>query len=76
MFKVIDTNTNEEVDLSDLEKEEWVKSLTYFDLQGFALDDEENLMLIDECGNYIYCPIDRFQVVYDIDFIRRNVFND
>ena len=30
-----------------------------------AFDEDGNLLLMDECGNYAYCPPDRFQVNFE-----------
>ena len=63
-FEVIDTKTNKAPDLRQIAlTEEWAKPLVYCDLDCFALDQDGLLMLFDACGNYVYCPGDRFKVI-------------
>jgi hypothetical protein len=42
--------------------EEWAKNLIYCDISGFAIDEEGQLLLIDDCNNIAYCPPNRFNV--------------
>jgi hypothetical protein len=63
-FVVIDSQTGKEPDLEQIAlKEEWAKNLMYCDMEGFVLDGEGNLFLLDECGNYAAAPEGRFAVV-------------
>ena len=63
-FRVKDKKTGEYPDLEKLALEEdWAKGLIYCDMEGFALLEDGNLVLLDECGNFAYCPFDRFVVV-------------
>lgn len=65
-FRVIDNETNKEADVYEISlNEEWAKSLCYTDMDGFAVTDGGNLILLDECGQYSYCPLDRFTVVWE-----------
>lgn len=65
-FTVIDKKTGEYPDLWKIALEEdWAKSLMYCDMEGFAIEEDGTLILLDECGNHEYCPADRFEVVYD-----------
>ena len=43
-------------------KEEWAKGLVYCDMEGFAFHEDGYLVLLDECGNFAYCPPERFRV--------------
>ena len=62
-FKVFDNNTNKEADPSDIVlHEEWAKNLIYCDMEGFALLEDGTLILLDECGNFVYCSPERFEV--------------
>lgn len=62
-FRVIDKKTNEEADTYNIAlKEDWAKGLMFFDMQGFAILEDGALILLDECGNYAFCPYDRFIV--------------
>jgi hypothetical protein len=64
-FMVIDNKTGEEADAYQIAlKEEWAKGLIYCDIEGFAILEEGNLVLLDECGNVAYCPNNRFTIRY------------
>ena len=63
-FSVIDTATGEYPDLWEIAlKEEWAKSLCYCDMEGFAIEEDGTLILLDECGRHEYCPEGRFEIV-------------
>ena len=65
-FKVIDNNTGKEADIGKIAlKEDWAKGLMYCDMQGFAILDDGNLVLLDECGKYEYCPSERFSIKFE-----------
>lgn len=65
-FKVIDRRTMSEADIGKIAlTEAWADDLTYCDMQGFAIEEDGNLVLLDECGNYAYCPPGRFLIEYD-----------
>lgn len=62
-FKVIDTLTGKEPDVATIAyQEKWAKNLVYCDIEGFFLSEDGELILADECGNYAYCPYNRFKV--------------
>jgi len=64
LFRVIDTKTGKEPDLREIAlNEEWAKGLIYCDMEGFAVLEDGGLMLLDECGNYAFCPAGRFEIV-------------
>lgn len=69
-FKVIDTKTGKEPDLREIAlNEDWAKRLIYCDMEGFAIEDDGTLLLLDECGNYAYPPLGRFKtemIPYDV----------
>lgn len=63
-FTVIDNKTGREADIGKIAlKEDWAKGLMYCDMQGFALLEDGDLVLMDECGKYEYCPSGRFTVI-------------
>lgn len=65
-FRVIDNQTGKEADPNEIaNEEEWADSLVYCDIEGFAILEDGNLILLDECGNYEYCPEGRFTVVFE-----------
>lgn len=63
LFYVIDKETGKEPDLEQIAlTEDWAKDLVYCDIEGFLLSEYGALILADECGNWAYCPPDRFEV--------------
>ena len=65
-FRVIDILTGEEADTYEIAlNEDWAKDLMYCDMEGFAIEEDGSLILIDECGKFEYCPVGRFEVVWD-----------
>lgn len=62
-FRVIDNATGEEADPGSIAlNEHWAKGLMYCDMEGFAVLYDGTLMLADECGQFRFCPIERFRV--------------
>lgn len=65
-FTVIDLQTGKEPDVEQIAlKEDWAKGLVYCDIEGFSILEDGTLYLLDECGNYAYCPGDRFKIVFE-----------
>ena len=65
-FTVIDVKTGQYPDLEYIAlHEEWAKGLIYCDMEGFAVEEDGSLLLLDECDNSRYCPIGRFEIVWD-----------
>ena len=65
-FTVIDLKTGEEADPYEIAlHEDWAKHLMYCDMEGFAIEEDGSLILVDECGRYEYCPVGRFEVRWD-----------
>jgi hypothetical protein len=65
-FHVIDKKTGEEADTYDIARNEnWAKGLIYCDMEGFFIGEDGTLVLLDECGNWTYCPEDRFEIVWE-----------
>lgn len=65
-FSVIDNKTGEYPDLYKIAlKEEWAKGLMYCDMEGFSINEDGQLILSDECGKFVYCPSDRFTIVFE-----------
>lgn len=64
-FDVVDTNTGEYPSLQEIAlNEDWAKNLVYCDMEGFAITEDGNLLLLDECGNFAYPPNGRFQTIH------------
>ena len=62
-FEIIDIKTNAYPNVEKIIlEEEWAKNLIYCDIEGFALTEDGNLVLMDECGNFVYCPNNRFYI--------------
>lgn len=65
-FSVIDRTTGKIADTYEIAlHEDWAKGLCYCDMEGFALEEDGSLMLLDECGKFVYADPDRFEVVWD-----------
>jgi len=62
-FEVIDKTTGQFADIEQIAlTEAWADKLIYCDMEGFALEQDGTLLLLDECGNFAYCPEDRFEL--------------
>lgn len=62
-FTVIDTKTGEYPDLRGIVlNEDWAEGLMYCDMEGFAIQEDGYLILMDECGNCTYAPAGRFEI--------------
>lgn len=65
-FTVIDTKTGKEADEYDIAlHEEWAKHLCYCDMEGWAIENDGTLLLVDECGRFEYADRERFKVVWN-----------
>lgn len=65
-FTVIDRNTGKEADECTIAlKEDWAKSLCYCDMDGFAIQQDGSLILLDDCGKCVWCDRNRFEVRFD-----------
>lgn len=62
-FYVFDKKTGKEADTYEIAlNEDWAKHLMYCDMDGFAIEQDGTLVLIDECGQLAYCSSDRFEI--------------
>jgi hypothetical protein len=65
-FRVIDLQTGQKPDGEQIAlKEDWAKHLIYCDIEGFVVEEDGSLVLLDECGNFAYCPEGRFKVEWE-----------
>ena len=65
-FTVIDTKTGKEADEYEIAlHEDWAKHLCYCDMEGWAIENDGTLLLVDECGRFAYADRERFKVVWD-----------
>jgi len=63
-FTVIDPKTGGYPDLWKIALEEdWAKCLEYCDVDEFAITESGLLILTDDCGNAVYCPDGRFEII-------------
>lgn len=62
-FLVIDNKTKKEANTYKIAKDEkWAHDLIYMDIEGWAIEEDGTLVLLDECGHYAYAPPDRFSI--------------
>lgn len=65
-FIVIDTKTGEEADTYNIAlHEDWANHLCYCDMEGWAIEDDGSLLLVDECGRFAYADRERFKVKWN-----------
>ena len=65
-FIVIESKTGEEADTYDIAlHEDWAKHLCYCDIEGWAIEEDGTLLLVDECGRVAYADRERFKVVWN-----------
>ncbi|MDI6617874.1 MAG: hypothetical protein QME45_04240 [Clostridiales bacterium] len=64
-FEVIDTKTGKKADPMQIAlNENWAKDLVYCDMEGFFVGENGEIILADECGQYVYCDPIRFKVIW------------
>lgn len=64
-FIVIDSRTGKEADEYEIAlHEKWANKLMYCDMEGFAILQDGSLILCDECGQFEYCDMERFKIVF------------
>ncbi len=62
-FRVIDILTGKKADQEKIAlNEKWARNLMYSDMEGFAIQEDGRLVLLDQCGNYQSCQPGRFAV--------------
>lgn len=65
-FTVIDKKTGKEADEYEIAlHEDWAKHLCYCDMEGWAIENDGTLLLVDECGRFAYADRERFKVVWN-----------
>jgi len=66
LFRVVHAETGEPVTAEELEaitlQEPWAKGLIYCDMDGFAVQSDGSLILLDECGRHVYPSPELFRV--------------
>lgn len=48
-------------------KEDWASGLALYCVEGFCMDEDGQLYMVDSCGKMVSCPGDRFKVVLMTD---------
>lgn len=68
-FKVVeDLMTHQEPDIHSIAaNEDWAAHLCEIDMEGFSMNEDGNLLLMDELGNYAYCPANRFRIEVHVE---------
>ena len=64
-FRVIEIASGKEPDFVQICREDWANNLMAMDLEGWMLDEDGELCLADECGNFASAPIGRFRVIFN-----------
>ena len=65
-LKIIDNNTGTAPDINRIvQSEGWASDITLFDIDGFFLSEDGQLVLADNYGNIAIVPEDRFAVEID-----------
>ena len=65
-FIVIDSKTGKEADTYNIAlNEDWAKHLCYCDMDGWAIEEDGTLLLVDECGRFEYADRERFEVEWE-----------
>ena len=65
-FIVIDNKTGKEADTYNIAlHEDWAKHLCYCDMEGWAIEEDGTLLLVDECGRFAYADRERFKVKWE-----------
>ena len=65
-FHVINKRTGKQPNLwLTARRCEWAKHLCYCDMEGFALQEDGTLVLMDECGKVAYPPHGKYEIVWE-----------
>lgn len=63
IFTIIDKRTGEEVDIDNLIEElDLNTNLMVNDIEGFAIGENGEIYLLDECGNFVFVEPDNYDV--------------
>lgn len=55
------------IDYESICKEEWASHLLKYDIDGFWIGEDGQLMLMDDCGKIAFPPSERFKVIFNGD---------
>lgn len=62
-FIVIDNNTNQEISAATIAEIAEKGGLMVSDIDQFAVCEDGNLILLDDCGRFTYCDSSRFRIM-------------
>lgn len=70
VFWVKDKHTSKEANLEEVVLESykgktWASNLVYCDIESWAIDTYGELLVTDECGNFAYAPMERFEIIWN-----------
>lgn len=61
-FKIIDRKTGKEPTQRVIDNIARKSNLMVFDIDQFAICEDGQIILLDDCGNIAYCDMERFKV--------------
>lgn len=67
IYEIIDTRTGERANEYELVQEPWAEKTRGCDWPAFAIDEDGDIILTDDCGNYDMVPEGRAEVRLVID---------
>lgn len=67
IYEIIDTRTGERASAQELAQEPWAEKTRGCDWPAFAIDEDGNAILADDCGNYDMVPEGRVEVRLVVD---------
>lgn len=67
IYEIIDTRTGERAKAYELVQEPWAEKTHGCDWPAFAIDEDGEAMLTDDCGNYDMVPEGRVEVRLVVD---------
>lgn len=62
IYEIIDTRTGERAKAYELAQEPWAEKTRGCDWPAFTIDEDGDVMLTDDCGNYDMVPEGRVEV--------------
>lgn len=67
IYEIIDTRTGERAKAYELVQEPWAEKTHGCDWPAFAIDEDGEVMLTDDCGNYDMVPEGRVEIRLVVD---------
>ena len=69
-FTVIDNKTGKKPNFENICHEKWTRHLLKDDIDQFAVTEDGHLILMDDCGNFAYCPDGRFTAIVEQEGVK------